>query len=513
MKEILSFILSKGHIKYTSRGLHEAILTTPNAKSMYGISAILWKYNIENECIKYSIKKDLIESPRPCIVIINGDFRIITSASHSKVTLQSATDTNIISWNYFESAWNGIALHFKTNINSREPNFIEHRRAEIASTFRFIGMLCSMTALTIIGLLNNTSINSWIFWSFLLINGCGIIISFLLLQQQLNIKNRITTKLCGLIKESNCENVTKSGGADFWGLAKLSEMGFSFFAVNLIILILYPQIMSTLAIITALILPFSLWSIWYQKHRAHSWCVLCLCVLLLMWLQFSICILGNFYHTTSIINLSDIISIISCYVVITISTHIIMQLLEKKQMSIYYQAAYTSLKSRDDIIDTIEGKAPKFSTNEDICSDLVFGKRDAKCHITVFSNPYCGPCAKMHKTLISLPEYFTKITYTFTYFNKELSIINRYIIAAYEQLGAKRTWELLSDWYDYGKLQGESFFKNLGLNPNTQTVWDEFKKQEQWSKDGRLTATPTIIINNRLLLDPYNIQDYIYLSL
>jgi len=149
--------------------------------------------------------------------------------------------------------------------------------------------------------------------------------------------------------------------------------------------------------------------------------------------------------------------------------------------------------------------------SESACSSIIFGNPDADSQITVFSNPYCGPCATMHEYIKDLPGSTVGVRYVFTYFSEDQSDINRYIIAAYRQLGAVKTWQLLTGWYDGGKKSGKEFFAGMDLDIEAPEVIAEFEKQSKWRQNIRLNGTPTIIVNGRILEQPYSIDDFPYI--
>ena len=91
-------------------------------------------------------------------------------------------------------------------------------------------------------------------------------------------------------------------------------------------------------------------------------------------------------------------------------------------------------------------------------------------------------------------------------------MINRYFIAAYQTLGASRTWQLLTEWYAGGKLKNEEFFNGLNLDITADSVTAEFEKQQKWREETGLTATPVILINGHKLPAEYSVDDLEYLS-
>ena len=114
----------------------------------------------------------------------------------------------------------------------------------------------------------------------------GLYVTWLLLQKTLNIHTRAAERVCGIIEQGGCDNVLKTGASKLFGVFSWSEVGFAYFSVSLLALLLYPGCARWLALCNLCCLPFSFWSVWYQKFRAKAWCTLCLTVQALLWLQF-----------------------------------------------------------------------------------------------------------------------------------------------------------------------------------------------------------------------------------
>lgn len=60
------------------------------------------------------------------------------------------------------------------------------------------------------------------------------------------------------------------------------EVGFSYFLSNIIVVVFLTDLISYYAIINIFALPYTVWSVWYQKFKAKQWCVLCLIVQLIL---------------------------------------------------------------------------------------------------------------------------------------------------------------------------------------------------------------------------------------
>ena len=166
-------------------------------------------------------------------------------------------------------------------------------------------------------------------------------------------------------------------------------------------------------------------------------------------------------------------------------------------------------KGRDNVFKLLLEEQKKFII-DDSASTLIFGNPDAPMQVTIFGNPYCNPCAELHKKLHMFEGYEIGIRYIFTSFRPEYNNINKYLIAVYQQLGEEKATDIYNKWYDGGKAEKEKFFENYNLDIENENVLVEFKNHQQWIKNSRLSSTPTIIVNGHLLPSEYKIEDLIY---
>ena len=500
-------------VKYTGRYLSKLVSVTPYINSMFGICAVLSKYNVSNNCVRITDKEDIMELEDYGIVLYKERFVIVCphTADNEINIIRASGERMTIQKEKFLENWNGTIILVKRRENSGEPDLeLNLRQKKLTILKTVLATVCTII-LIFLGIAYNQHVAIWQWWTIMVVNilGCGV--SFILLQKQLHIPNRFADRLCSLTKESRCEKVTDSKGATVFGIAKLSEIGMAFFFANLLLLLSAPAALHSLALWAIFVLPFTFWSIWYQKYKAKSWCVLCLITLALMWLQVVPYLLGGFYGSINRTDFGYFVAIAALYGIFTLGVNRLMEILEKYRSSDVWHMKYNELRMRDEVVEAIESTAPVFDTDSSSCSDMIFGNPDAKHQITVFSNPYCGHCTDMHEHIKDLPGEDVCVRYVMTTFNDELSDINKYLIAAYQQLGAQKAWGLMTEWYAGGNGKNAHFFESLGLDINTKAVNEEFEKQMKWRTNDKLTGTPTVIVNGREVVEPYTVDDYMFL--
>ncbi len=112
--------------------------------------------------------------------------------------------------------------------------------------------------------------------------------------------NSLVQKLCNTSKKTSCQTVLDSKASKLFGWLSLSELGLVYFAGGFFVLLISSfsvvsiQIPTFLAWLSALALPYTLFSVYYQKFVVKQWCPLCLgvlvvcVVLILLWLDFAL---------------------------------------------------------------------------------------------------------------------------------------------------------------------------------------------------------------------------------
>ena len=90
------------------------------------------------------------------------------------------------------------------------------------------------------------------------------------------------------------------------------------------------------------------------------------------------------------------------------------------------------MKANEAVFAALLKQQPYHETND--CHSVIrFGNPDSKLQVTVLSNPYCNPCAKMHKRIEELLKKVNNgisVQYILSSFGEKLKSTNKLIIAA-----------------------------------------------------------------------------------
>ena len=420
----------------------------------------------------------------------------------------------------FVEAWTGIVLLAESSEKSGEPDYKKHRKTALIDLLKKVAFFFASGFLLLIAWFNHisgNSVNQFFGYSIMLsLNLAGLYISWLLLLKQMHIDSQYADKICSLFKQKDCNNVLESEAAKLFRVFGWSEIGFGYFLTNVLILLLAPALITSIALLNILTLPYSFWSVWYQKAKARQWCVLCLIVQVLLW---AICIIDwifGYIQLPALLTkgLIPLLIVGSCYFAFILLVNLLIPKLNTEKTMQSLKQSINSIQADEDVFLALLKKQPFYETND--CDSVIrFGNPDSKLRITVFSNPYCNPCAKMHKKIEELIHRINNeisVQYILSSFRENLNSTNKYLIASCLEVSDNAVMQILSDWFEQGKQLKDDYFKNLSLKMDNPQIEVEFQKHEAWKTKTQIRATPTILVNGYKLPDSYKIEDLHYFT-
>ena len=262
-------------------------------KTLFGVSQLLIEYGVECKGYQIEEKKDIIKLSAPFIAQTQGGLIIVTKIDAQTITYLTQGLAETISENEFLESCTGIVLIPTVKANAKEPDYGKHLRKVIINDSKQILLWVLAGVLTAYLIIVNQLWNHWSFWGLLVVDCFGIWLTYMLVQKSLSIKNQVADKVCGVLQEGGCDSILKTNASSFFGIFSWSEVGFTYFGVSLLAMLISPSTIHWLALINICCLPFTIWSISYQKFVAKHWCTLCVCVQASLWLQFICYLLGG----------------------------------------------------------------------------------------------------------------------------------------------------------------------------------------------------------------------------
>lgn len=266
-------------------------------KSLFGVSKLLQEYGVDTAGVSAAACKGAVRRlPVPFIAGTPAGMVIVTAVTDSSVTYLTQDVSQTMPVAEFERVWDGNALLARPRPGAAEPDYTLHHVDEVGAVVKR-RLLAVCAALLLVWLFVTGGI--WRYWSTVALTAldlAGLWFSFMLVRKSLGIHSAAADRVCGVLQRGGCDEILKLSASKFFGLFGWSEVGFAYFSVSLLALLVFPEWTRYLAACNVCCLPFTVWSIWYQRFRARHWCTLCVCVQAILWLSFFCYLGGGWLH-------------------------------------------------------------------------------------------------------------------------------------------------------------------------------------------------------------------------
>lgn len=511
-RDIFELFLELLRVKHTRSYTSKYYNEHPLRDSLLGVSKMLSEYGIENKCLFLKNKNELSTLETPFIAHLKTPgFVIVEKITPDQILYKSKAGDKTESIDEFNKKWSSVVLLAEADENSIEPDYKAHRKQELFEKLEKTALF-SITGIVIAFFLaTNSTLLRYNTIPLLIINIAGAYIGYLLILRQLDIRSTYGDMMCYMFKKSNCNDILQSGAAKFMGLIGWSEVGISYFISNTLLILFAPSLIYYLALINVCALPYSFWSVWYQKTRAKVWCPLCLAVQLLLWLLFINNLLSGYiklpdFNPTELITTGCLYAF--PFLVISLLTPVIGEYLKTKNEA----REFSKMKLDQYAFKALLGKQEHYQVDKST-SQLIFGNREANTLITVVSNPFCEGCRKAHTQLDKLLKFNGEdvcVQYIFTSIIDDVAHSCKFLISAY-MYDPDRVEEIFRKWFS--DVDGRNgLFLEYTHPIEEEEISNELETHESWVKKNNLHSTPTILINGYRLPPNYTIHDLVFLT-
>jgi protein-disulfide isomerase/uncharacterized membrane protein len=535
-QSILHSLLSQLKVPFTDTHLKELVKHHPNSGNLLGVSDILYQYNVANISLKVD-QNDLSKLETPFLAQIvssnHNEFAVITSIGHDNVEYLTEKGASIkVLYENFLKFWTGVVLLTETNENSSEKDLVLNQRKQFFSKLRLpviITVLLSLTGWLMFSNLEFVSIPSLSYCILTLLYLAGSTVSVLLLIQTIDKDNPLVNKICALANtNSHCNDVLESPAAKLFGIISWSEVGFVFFAGNLLCLLFVPQVKDLMFWINISSLPYTVWSIYYQGKIAKQWCVFCLSIQALLWLCFiTLLTTGISFTLLNLLNIPyiDLLKSISLFTLPIMGLWFVVPFIKRAHLLSPVLQELNKIKANEEIFDAVLKTQKKVEIDESVKS-IVFGNPEASFVITMVTNPLCGPCARMHHKLEALLIQYSdflrlNIIYAVGNFKSEDSEATKQFVekrnqairvlsGVYLKYGMEISTYIYKEWYDGAKNDIGSFINKYPVDSESTQVEEIMSHHNEWCQMVNIEGTPTIYINGFELPNWYKVEDLKY---
>lgn len=532
VKATISF-LQMLQLKVNNGTVNETLQNHPDWPSMLCISDSLQQWNITNAAGKMDIDK-IDELPTPFIAqTVNRESPLAVIKAVTDTTVQfyhkNFNKLIVVAREDFLKLWNGVYLIAEPKEHAGETAYKANKLKALINTLIPFAAIIAVTILSFILLFSNingskiinnniSSTGIYIQYGILL---AGVVLTALLLLYEIDKSNPLLQKVCTGIAKGNCNAILSGKHSKVFSWLSWSEVGFFYFCGALLLLLAAGTAANVLALIgwlNVLALPYTVFSIYYQWRVAKQWCVLCLAVQALLLLGGLNVFVYNFLYSLPLLSFFPLANYLLLFALPPLMWFAIKPYILRLQEAKNTKRQYLRLKFNAEIFDTLLKKQKAIHIPAEGLG-INIGDPSATNTIIKVCNPYCGPCAAAHSKLEAILENNknVQVKIIFTTPNDEAHHAikpTRHLMAiAAVANGEKIIKQALDNWYSAEKKDYELFAVKHPMNGEIQQQGNNIAAMENWCKEMKVEATPTIFINGYQLPDAYNIEDLEYFLL
>lgn len=504
MTIIFEQILRALHVPFTKNYTREMYMQHPDRNNLLGISRLLNAYGVDNVSVLVSDKKALTKLEPPFLAEFSQDLAVVTSTTSENVEFIWRNEKLRLDVARFQESWSGVVTLLKKSDGAQEPFYRQHHRKQMVQYAKTGLFVFISFVLLVCGWFSKSELLAWSDIVLLGLNGLGCIVSWLLIRQGAYYGSEMLDRICSSFTKANCHKVLDSQAASILGY-HWSEIGLAFFATNLVLMSFCPkEITDCLSWIVVASIPFTVWSIWTQAKRIGKWCVLCLAVVAILWLQVAICAISGKYGLCLFVGSSWVLPCGCLFALLVI--HWVVGIWTKNRGITDLRYKLNSFLGDASVLEVKLHEEMKYNWDDSMHPVVLSEGVDGKPTITVISNPYCNPCARMHKRLEQLRLHGFRIQYVLTSFNESLFETNKKILAFAQSHSESECWDFLNDWFMSGRDDSEAFWSHHSFEI-TDNASRMAMLHKAWCDENGLNSTPTILINNQKLPELYKVED------
>ena len=492
----------------------EALKSHSNYPTFKSICDSLNEWNIEHYPLKYQTE-EIMEISAPYIVHFRnggGQIAFVSDISNDKVTFYESyrSKKEITSKDYLERC-SGAVILLNPDERSGEKDFRSKWQNELISNAILPVTILAFLLFIIFGsvssFISGEPLSDKISLLLFLTKSTGILLSVLLILHEFEVHMSLTDKLCHLNKATNCNTVLNDKASKVFGWFGWADVGFVYFTGGFLFLLLNlnEQGLSLLAILSALSVPYPLFSIYYQGFVLKKWCPMCLGVQLILIIEF-ILLLPLFSQFSFAFNtLSDLILIF--LVTSIIYTLFILFTREKISNEMHYYK-YLGFKKNPDILriliyDQIHYDIPVTETS------LVFGDKDAKLKITAFLSLHCSHCARAFEKIRNMLKDEEDILINLVLMTSDNKMLTT--LYNYHRVGEdEESLKLLDQWFNADPYSRTRVTDGLCIPEDSDITGKVNEANGRLFKECNVLGTPTFFINGYKLPNQYDIDDIKY---
>lgn len=506
-------LLKFNKISFDKEELAFQIKSHPSYPSLHAITGVLDHFNIENLALDIPVNEETLRQlPLVFLAQIHTDrgkeFAVIKNEGLEYEIISNVTEKVILSLREFLKIFTGIIVAVEKDLEQKE------NQTSVNQLLKNTVVGSAVTLFLVLFLMAKPSISDALFFIFSIL---GLFISASIYSQELGEESILGNAFCsGETASKSCDDVLSSKGAKIVKGFKISDLSIVYFigsTLAIYFLTLLGIGLTTPIILSFLAIPMTIYSIYYQYAVVKKWCLLCISIVGILWVQAIIG--GTNMQAIENTSIQDIVITALFFSVALIGWNFISSLLNSKKDFKKNKINFFKFKKNFNLFNALLEKSKTIPTDLSDTSEIVFGTVDSPLHITIITNPFCGHCRAVHTLIEDILKKHSdslKISVRFN-INPEnvdsdsVRVTSR-LLELYHTQGEDSCMDAMHDIYEGQAL--EMWIQKWGECKDISTYIETLKAQSTWCIDNAINFTPEILINGKSFPKEYDRSDLIF---
>ena len=524
VEEITLHICKQMHVKVSELTVLKHLYAHPNFPCLLSVSETLNRLGLKTCAYKIKDIKELKNYKSSFLIQIKKEdtfFAIVYAQNEQKIIWYNPIKhkKEEITYNSFSELFTGYILLYEVSENYKDVDYYIQKKNE-KNTYLIYGALFSVIFTYCIGssllfILNSPTHFLYNILIFILLCS-GSTAAFITVLYEIDNSNKILTHLCKTTNITNCSKVLTSDASKIYGIP-WSVIGTSYF-LGIFISLSQNRFdyntFQSVAILHLFTLPYILFSVLYQKLVVKQWCVLCLCVQIVLVTLFCLFWKLQLYTSIPMALFSHTVSVLITIFLVFYTFYFFTKHIHESKIKQMYRHYAMTMKYDYSIFKSLTQKQSKISKLQNDCG-IIIGNHKGSIRITLICSPFCYYCAEAFPKLLTILKYNNNVqiqlVFTTNPSSKEYvnSPINIFLSLYYN---GEDIQTVLNDWYGQHEMNMSKFIEkyNLVFSSNNQNMRN-VTKMYYFCQRVKVKGTPTIYINEFKMPQLYNINDLVFL--
>lgn len=503
-------------IRVTGNSVKETLKSSSYYPTFRSICDALNEWKIEHYPLKYE-PNEIKDLKSPYITHFNtggGQIAFVTGYENGSVVFYDSYPTKKkIGWDEYLKKFSGAIILLNPDESSGEKNFGQKFREELLNELILPATVAVMALVISALLVNKTFISGleipWQQYVLIFTKFAGIFFSVMLLMKEYEINIPLAEKLCHISKTINCNSVLNDKAATVFGPVGWADIGTIYFTGSLLVM-LQGNLQAWngfLVAASALSLPYTIFSVWYQGVKLKKWCPFCIMVQVILIAEFFIQV--SFLHVDGFS-----LALFTYFALIFLAVGVIQVLI-----NLYIRDSRTAMFNY--------GKLQKFKRNPVIFRTLLFsqkhydikvtgkslflGNLNSDLRLTAFLSLHCSHCAGAFAKIIELLRSDTDVRVNIVLTGADSKILDT-LHHLLKNSKEEEALFILDQWYKSDHLSRTRFKDDYCVVDADEVSGEINTENRNLMKECEVIGTPTFFINGYRLPEQYEIIDIKYFS-